>query len=329
MREKIICWKIGLRIEANFLLHRIYRRFASGIIKIKWLIPSYDSRVIADPSTGSLVHTSFSQATINGKSLVTFRFLNRDELSSEIPVTAWTVSENSTKKSGIILNAEDARAFSFNGSVFVYFQRPILGAGELPDCSIHIFEPSSGREWEVRAKGITFNGKNWIPFERDEKLYFIYSIAPLTLIKCDWGESDFIHGEVIYTEDPKPSKELRWGDDLAYFGAARGGSQLIRLSQDAYLGFTHITLPGALKFSHQAGVILFSPNTNRISHAAISKLSPGLLVDPFGISIIGDKVEMHYSYAVNNPSDRDAIVGSSSICFVLSDLLKMLTVNNL
>jgi hypothetical protein len=316
-------------MELSFLLHALHRHFIYKVVRVKWLIPSHNLIEINEPSTGNLVHTSFSRAEINSKSLTTFRFLNRHHPSSQIAITAWTTLGGKENASGVILAAEDARAFSFNSANYIYFQRPSIGPKGLPDCTIHIYDPSSKNEWEVRVEGISYNGKNWIPFERNGKLHFIYSISPLIVVECSWGHSNLIQGRVVFTEDQDISTDLHWGDELAYFGAARGGSQLVPLTHDVYIGFTHITSPGALKFSHQAGVLLFNPKNMKVLHRPISKLIPGLLVDPFGINIQGSTLDMHYSYAVNNPSDKDVIVGSSTVSFELKDLFRALGISDL
>jgi hypothetical protein len=96
---------------------------------------------------------------------------------------------------------------------------------------------------------------------------------------------------------------------------------MISLGGQEYLAFTHVTPSGVLKFSHQAGALLFNADNFTYKHIYLSSLKPGLLVDPFGIQIESGGIEMSYSYSINNPHEVSSIVGSAIATFDFSEIL--------
>jgi hypothetical protein len=218
---------------------------------------------------------------------------------------------------GIIPGAEDARVFHFSGKMYLYYQVSFVRDDGTLDCKIYVFDPLVSAYWEVRSP-FNFNGKNWIPFENSGELYFIYSLEPLIVLKVKTWRQTYIQTEIYYDQSSLRSSDIVWGDEIGFFGSIRGGSQLIEVDKDIHLGFTHITPENILKFSHQAGVILFNFREMNFQHLVLTKLKPGFLVDPFGIEIQNRMVRMFYSYSINNPHEFTSTVGSSSALFDLS-----------
>ena len=72
--------------------------------------------------------------------------------------------------------------------------------------------------------------KNWMPFCRENRIYFVHSINPHTVVK--WGNGTVTE---VYTTSPI---ELDW---TRKFGAPRGGSNALRF-EDSYIAFFHSSI---------------------------------------------------------------------------------------
>jgi hypothetical protein len=261
---------------------------------------------------------ALSRSSIGQLTLTTFRIIDRSERTP--PLTVWISQDETTTTTGVIPLAEDARVFQFEDSLFIYYQVAVRREDDSLDCDIYLFDPSRSITVPILSP-IPFNGKNWIPYEYQGSLFFVYSLEPLIVLQTiEWTDEGLIL-EIVYTAENGSPINLAWGDNLGFFGGIRGGSQLISLGDHEYLAFTHVTPSGVLKFSHQAGVLLFNAKEISYKHAFLTSLKPGLLVDPFGIQISANVIEMSYSYSINNPHDATSIVGSSIATFHLSDLL--------
>lgn len=78
------------------------------------------------------------------------------------------------------------------------------------------------------------DGKNWTPFVHKDELYFIYTMLPFTLLKCD-----VLSGDCSWI--PTPQSENH-GDQV---GALRGGSYARVFNDRSLVGFGHATLSSA------------------------------------------------------------------------------------
>ena len=73
--------------------------------------------------------------------------------------------------------------------------------------------------------------KNWTPFVKDNKLFFIYSYDPLIVLSYDFNSEGVCN--IIYKEN-----NVTIPFDFKYI---RGSSNLIQLCDEYYIGFVHST----------------------------------------------------------------------------------------
>ena len=313
----LVARRLWARQSASRVASAISTYIFGSVVRIKWKISPIKIKQIHKPDNGLLAPFAYSRASSSSGILESYRVISHLDSTASLNSTIWCLSNSQAKHSGIIPGAEDARVFQFAEKLYLYYQVSFVRDNGSLDCRIHVFEPISSETWEVRS-ALNFNGKNWIPFEKSGELYFIYSLEPLILLKVKKWRRGFIEAEVFYDQSSMRSSKLVWGDEKGFFGSIRGGSQLIEVQHNIYLGFTHITPEKILKFSHQAGVILFNFTEMSFQHFELTKLTPGLLVDPFGIEVENSKVRMFYSYSINNPHEFTSTVGSSSALFDIS-----------
>jgi hypothetical protein len=296
-------------------------RIMSFFIRAPWIIHPIKNNAYFEAENSSLVRFALSRSSVGRRTLTTYRIIDRSEQTPA--VTAWICQDGASIASGLIPLAEDARVFQFDDSLFIYYQIAVRRSDGSLDCDIYVFDPKRSKTVKV-VSPFSFNGKNWIPYQYQGILFFIYSISPLIVLQTSkWAEQELILDLVDSSEFETP-EHLAWGDEIGVFGGVRGGSQLISVGDHEFLAFTHVTPTGILKFSHQAGALLFNAKDLTYKHIYLTSLKPGLLIDPFGIQIDDNLVRMSYSYSINNPHEKSSAVGSSIAEFELSEILENL-----
>lgn len=288
-------------------------------IQVPWRIKPFEISTYFSAENPTLVPFALSKSGVGQRTLTTFRIIDRSNLTPAL--TVWIYQDGSTFKSGLIPLAEDARVFQFEDSLFIYYQIAVQKSDGSLDCDIYVFDPERSRTNQLISP-LSFNGKNWIPYQYQGDLFFIYSVDPLIVFRAaEWTDDELVL-DLVFPKHYKTPEPFTWGDDLELFSSVRGGSQLIPLGNHELLAFTHVTSKGILKFSHQAGVLLFNAKDFTFKHIFLTRLKPGLLIDPFGIQIENNVVQMSYSISINNPHENASVVGSSIATFKLSELLQ-------
>lgn len=306
---------VRFRLEASKFLAFIHLGSLKPIIRISWKIKPSLVKVIAPPSVGSVVLFAHSTGRNQKSNLRSFRVLNRTPGFEPVQVTTYEFTDSSfNRKLGVIEGAEDARVFGLKGNQYLYYQTLDEDSTNGLDCDIWIFDPINQKSRKVIA-GLSYNGKNWAPFELNDELYFIYSFDPFIVLKANLDGNQEIICEQIWPKVKVELTNLKWGDSLGYFGPIRGGSQLVPINDHYFIGFTHITLPTPLKFSHQIGVVILDTRSFEYHHKILTDLRYGLLVDPYGIEINANTISVSYSYSINRPEDTFSAVGSSTAYF--------------
>lgn len=290
------------------------------LVRVAWTVSPIETLIVFKPDLATLVPFALSQANLNQDTLTTFRVIDRSEKSPSL--TVWNLNNDKFARAGSIPFAEDARVFQARGALFIYYQVAVQREDGSLDCDIFIFDPVKSITTQVFSPFL-FNGKNWVPYEYEGCLHFIYSIDPIIVLRTKSWTDEILLLEVAFTEKAFSFTEFAWGDRLGIFGSIRGGSQLLPIGNDKFLGFTHVTPPGVLKFSHQAGILLYDAKTFTVEHKNLTELKPGLLLDPFDICLSGDIVQMSYSFSVNNPHELESVVGSSVAVFSFERLYKL------
>ena len=316
--KPIVIRQVWLRQRLSTISGYMPKSFNKFLVRRPWQILPSSEVDFFEAENSTLVPFALSRSSIGQRTLTTYRIIDRSERTP--PLTVWIYQNETTTTTGVIPLAEDARVFQFGDSLYIYYQVAVRREGDFLDCDIYIFDPTRSISLPILSP-FPFNGKNWIPYEYQSSLFFVYSLQPLIVLRTtEWTDEGLLL-ELVYSDENGSPKQLVWGDNLGFFGGIRGGSQLISLGDHEYLAFTHTTPSGVLKFSHQAGSLLFNADNFTYKHIYLSSLKPGLLVDPFGIQIEAGAIEMSYSYSVNNPHEVSSIVGSSIATFNLSDIL--------
>jgi len=153
---------------------------------------------------------------------------------------------------------EDPRLFYFRDRLFCSFtywapsfksNRTAVGVCELgPDLVVRsVRYPRYGSNHNACTGGKE-NGqeKNWVWFEHQERLYFIYDTVPFEVVEYDY-ERDSIRGSM------RTYPETKWS-----WGKIRGGTPPLRVG-DRYYSFFHSWLPVAGRLTYYAGVLTFLP----------------------------------------------------------------------
>lgn len=133
-------------------------------------------------------------------------------------------SKNDKRFLGSEIQAEDPRLIEVNGELYIIF----IGNSPFPNqikC-IWLIKDGTADGIPLSIEGVPFNRieKNWVPFEHNNELYFIYNYSPLIILKYKTnGVCEIVKGNL-----PFPTH-------LTYI---RGGSNLLKV-QDGYIGFAH------------------------------------------------------------------------------------------
>ena len=319
---------VSLRVEASKIFAKFHFTLLAPILRISWNLKPSLVKVIVPPSTGDVVLFSHSVGGGQVDSLRCFRLINRSLGFEAAQATTYSyIDSHQNQIVGVIDNAEDARIFRFRGENYLYYQTLKNDKSDGLDCDIWVFDPKNQRSRKL-ITDFSYNGKNWVPYEFENELYFIYSFQPFIVLKCNFNESSELRCTQFWPKEYVNSIPLEWGDNFGFFGPIRGGSQLLPINDRYLIGFTHITLPVPLKFSHQMGVILLDTLRNEFHHRVLTKLRYGLLVDPFGIEINAGQISVNYSYSINRPEDKFSAVGSSTAYFDYERVLSLFDLVN-
>jgi hypothetical protein len=310
--------QVWLRQRLSRISGFLPKSFNKFLVQRPWLISSSADIDFFVAENSSLVPFALSRSSIGQLTLTTYRIIDRS--GNTPPLTVWIYENGKTTTTGVIPLAEDARVFQFGDLLYIYYQVAVQKEDNSLDCDIFLFDPIQSISLPILSP-FPFNGKNWIPYEYEGCLNFVYSLEPLIVLRTTEWTDEGLDLELVHSPENRSPNNLVWGDNLGFFGSIRGGSQLIELGDHEYLAFTHVTPAGVLKFSHQAGALLFNAKNFTYTHVFLTSLKPGLLVDPFGIQIEDDVIAMSYSYSINNPHEFSSIVGSSIAKFKLSEVL--------
>lgn len=320
---------VRFRVEASKFLAFIHLASMKPMVQVSWRIKPKFIKAIAPPSVGSVVLFSHSAGSSQKSSLRSFRMLNRTPGFETVQVTTYEFTDSNSKRTlGVIGSAEDARVFGLMGNQYLYYQTLAKDSSKGMDCDIWIFNPINQESRKVISK-LPYNGKNWVPFELNGNLYFIFSFEPFIVLKANLNGDKEIVCEQVWPKHQTSFVDLSWGDSIGFFGPIRGGSQLLPINERYLIGFTHVTLSPPLKFSHQIGVVILDTKSFEFQHHVLTNLRYGLLVDPYGVEIQDDTISVSYSYSVNRPEDVLSAVGSSTAYFHKEKLFSLFNVPDL
>jgi hypothetical protein len=297
------------------------------LLRPSWLIKPISSVTTSNPDSSDLIKFAFSSLDHENFRYSVTRLKTRSKNSILIDGVLLSVSNSVTGVSDSfwLANAEDPRLILFNEKVYVYIQKARIIQGKVLDCDIYLVDACSGKFHKLVAP-FSYNGKNWVAYENNSSLFFLYSLQPLVILKAPTNE--LASDEIFMTQISGPKvPDLQWGDDFGYIGEIRGGTPLWEFDSNQYLGFTHITPKGSRKSEHFMGVFIYDASLKTVRHLPITSQLRGRLFDPYGIKIVDDSVHVFYSSSVNIPELDKMPVSSRTVTFSKSTLVSAIKEN--
>jgi hypothetical protein len=132
---------------------------------------------------------------------------------------------------GFDIEGEDPRIFIINNKVYVIFICLSPYQGQNRCIGITLFDIWNPIFLQIENMKHNYIEKNWAPFVKDNKLYFVYNYDPLVIIHYDFnpnGICNVIYKQMDITLPVDTSKTF-----------LRGGSNLIKYQDDYFIGGCH------------------------------------------------------------------------------------------
>lgn len=292
------------------------------LLRPAWLHKPISVSIKSNPTNSDFVGFAYSTLFHDNSRYSVIRLTTRKSNSIHIEGVLVTVDRNLNGKlsSFWLENAEDPRLLLFNDKVYIYIQVARFQEGRVIDCDIYLVDV----ETKVHHKLIppfSYSGKNWIPYDKNGSLFFIYSLQPLIVLKIPTKNLDV--ESIFLTQVFGPVvRELAWGDELGFIGEIRGGTPFLQIDECNYLAFSHITPKGSRKTDHFMGALIYNSNDYLVRHLPITARRNARMFDPFGISIVDDTVQVDYSSSIFTPHWGKMPVASATVIFSKSELLR-------
>jgi hypothetical protein len=237
-----------------------------------------------------------SFANLNGKKITTYRNLERDIKPSW---EATSVIVKLPNKELIFESGEDPRLFMFNSQNWIMIQKFIPNDKDI-EITIHNLETN---ESFTLQSPLGFNGKNWVPYEYESHLYFIYSLEPFVVMRAIFAKNEII---LIIEKEEEGFKPIWEHEPIHSIRWVRGGTPAVKVPNKQYFaGFSHSINNNEDIHAHTFGIYLFNPRTFKIQHTPLSKYKRHLLIDPYGLRISDKRFEIDMSiglYDIHDPS---------------------------
>ena len=150
-------------------------------------------------------------------------------------------------ENGFDIEAEDPRIFILNNKVYVVFICLSPYVGQKRCIGITLFNEWKPVFLQIENMKHTRIEKNWAPFVKDNKLYFVYNYDPLVIIHYNFNE----HGicNVIYRQN---NISLPIDTSKTFL---RGGSNLLHYKDNYFIGGCHSRIYKD-SFQHYTNIIL-------------------------------------------------------------------------
>ena len=162
------------------------------------------------------------------------RFFRYYKFFSKDQVTYVELVLNNKKK--LFVNAERPLFFKNKNKIFLYFEK---GSTTKIDNLIYLYDVYLKKTYKISSP-FNFNGKNWIPVSGLKSLVFVYSIDPLVILKV----TDLKKGKMKAITKIKQGFKPEWDTrdiDTTFVGSKRGGSPVVKVGKNQYLGIGHST----------------------------------------------------------------------------------------
>jgi hypothetical protein len=149
---------------------------------------------------------------------------------------------------GFEIEAEDPRMVKVNNKIYVVFicLSPYEGQNRcIAITEFDKFEPTYLQVENMQKNPIE---KNWAPFEKDGKLYFVYNYDPLVILTYDFNKDGICN--VVYKQN---NVDLPIKTETTFL---RGGSNLLHYRDNYYIGGCHSRLDDGNRFYHFTHIVL-------------------------------------------------------------------------
>ena len=179
----------------------------------------------------------FSSANFKNRKFIAYRIIKRFfryyKFFSEDHTSVELILNNKKK---IFANAERPLFFKNKNKIFLYFEK---GSTTKIDNLIYLYDTHLKKTYKISSP-FNFNGKNWIPVSGLKSLVFIYTIDPLVILKV----TDLKKGKMKAITKIKQGFKPEWDTrdiDTTFVGSKRGGSPVVKVGKNQYLGIGHST----------------------------------------------------------------------------------------
>ena len=149
---------------------------------------------------------------------------------------------------GFEIEAEDPRMVKVNNKLYVVFicLSPYEGQNRcIAITEFDKFEPTYLQVENMQKNPIE---KNWAPFEKDGKLYFVYNYDPLIILTYDFNKDGICN--VVYKQN---NVDLPIKVETTFL---RGGSNLLHYRDNYYIGGCHSRINDGSRFYHFTHIVL-------------------------------------------------------------------------
>jgi len=132
---------------------------------------------------------------------------------------------------GFNIEAEDPRIFILNNEIYVIFICLSPYENQNRCIGITLFNEWKPIFLQIENMPKNYIEKNWAPFVKNDKLFFVYNYDPLVILHYDFNQEGICN--VIFTQE---NVNLPIDTSNTYL---RGGSNLIHYKDDYYIGGCH------------------------------------------------------------------------------------------
>jgi hypothetical protein len=134
---------------------------------------------------------------------------------------------------GLDLQAEDPRLFILQNEIYIIFNICNYENWGRIMCISKYEEFKPIKLW-IEGENMHYKEKNWSPFVKNNKLYFVYSYDPLTILHYDFNPEGKC--KIEYKEK---NDSIKLNENLL---CIRGSTNLVQYKDEYYIGLVHTTI---------------------------------------------------------------------------------------
>ena len=212
---------------------------------------------------------------------------------------------------------EDPRLFKFRNEPHAMIQ--IFDESER-DVQIRILNLKNGLMFDLHSP-FGFNGKNWVPFEFQGRLHFLYALSPkVILVLRKYGDGNSLE-KINSIEKFNPVWEHNLEESI---GIYRGGSPALQIEPNNYFGFSHAINPEHDIHAHRLGIFSLTMPDQVLTHRYLTEYKESFLVDAYGLQKTKGQVLLDGSMAIGDIHDLDSQILNFRMYFELSQVKALL-----